>query len=233
MSSPTKQRSELKRLYESALEIVEERKLYDIQRQVKKGSADGFGDYVRQNFDTQIYEQWWLDLQETFARAGLNFLKFKKKVYQREPDKTQSIFPPGYLLFAVDELEALLTDKEYLDSYRLSAKAVQTWPVVDYSDGVVNNGVEVHNFNRSGNKDAIALLDSLWEAREIKSPTKAILKPGKSVVWSKSGVKNIGSGKATANSVNKAMRTKGIELRVKFPKNTNGVYLSVTQKSTK
>lgn len=233
MSSQHRQRTEVKRLYESALEIVDERNLYNIRRLVKKGSKEGFSDYLRQNFQPGVYEKWWIDLQESFSKVGLNFLKFKKKILMLEPDDTESIFPPGYLLFAIDELEAILSSKDYFEEYILTTKAVQSWPEIHYKSGVVDNGTEVHDFNRLGNHDAIAMLNKLWDDREIISPTKTVLKAAKPLTWNKSGAKSIESGKATANTVNKAMRGKGINLRIKFPRNTKGVYLRAQQKSTK
>jgi len=232
MSSQHKQRNETKRLYEVALEIVDERNLYGIKQQIKKHADGSFGEYLKQTYKTEVYEQWWIDLQQTFANVNLNFLRFKKKIILREMDDGYEIAPPGYLLQAIVELEKMISDKDYLDDYRLSAKATQSWPSIKYSKGLVNNGVEIHNFTKFDNKDAIQMLDRLWAGRQVISPTNAKLKEASPISWKEAGFTNIGSGKATANAINKAMREKNINLRVKFPKNTKGVFVRLQQKST-
>ena len=178
----------------------------------------------------QVYEEWWKDVQASFSKVGLNFLRLKKKILQYKPQEYHHIAPAGYLMLGVVELEAMISNSDYLDEYRLSAKATQAWPTVKYRNGVVDNGADIHDFLKS-NKDAISMLEQLWPSREILSPSKALLKPAESKTWEDLSAKSIESGKYTAHAINKAMRAKNINLRVKFPRN-KGVFISVTQKST-
>lgn len=233
MSSLTGQRTEIKRLYEAALEIVEERNLYAIKQEVAEENHDKFTGFVHQSISPQIYESWWSELKQGFSKAGLNYLRFKKKVVGCALEEKLPVTPAGYFMFGLLELEAMIADKNYLDEYALSSKATQSWPVVRYRNGVIDNGVEVHDFNKSSNTDAIKMLNALWEDREIVSPTKAILHSGQPISWSGVGAKSNDGGKYTAHAINKAMRAKDIRLRIRFPKRTSGVYLEVQQKGTK
>jgi hypothetical protein len=232
MSSQHKQRNELKRLYEAALEIVDERNLYNIKQQIKKHTDGSFGEYLKQTYKTEIYNDWWIDVQQSFSKVNLNFLRFKKKIILGEIDEGYEIAPPGYLLRAIVELERIISNKDYLDEYMLSPKTKQSWPTITYSKGLVNNSVDIHNFTKFDNKAAIQMLDRLWVGRQVISPTNSLLRKAKPISWKELGFTNIGSGKATANAINKAMREKQINLRVKFPKNSKGVYVRLQQKST-
>lgn len=230
MSSPTQQKNEVKRLYESALAIIDERNLYTIKQEIKKHTDGSFGEYLRQNIKPQVYEAWWHDVQSSFSKVGLNFLRFKKKILQYRPQENHAVAPAGYLMLGVVELEAMISSTSYFDEYRLSSKTIQSWPSVKYKNGVIDNGVDLHDFLKS-NKDAISMLDQLWNGREIISPSNTLLRTAQSKSWDDLSVKSIDSGKYTAHAINKAMRAKDINLRVKFPRN-KGVFISVTQKST-
>jgi hypothetical protein len=232
MSSQHRQRNEVKRLYEAALEIVDERNLYTIKQQIQKHVDGSFGEYLRQNFKAEVYEQWWNDLQHSFAKVGLNFLKFKKHIMLTKKKDEHEIAPPGYLMIAIVELERMISGKDYLDDYKLSAKATQSWPNVKYRKGVVDNGVDIHDFKKYDNKDAIELLDKLWVGRKVVSPTNTLLKEGKPTKWEELGTLNKDSVKSTANAINKAMRDKHINLRIKHPVKVEGVFLWLQQKST-
>lgn len=233
MSGLHHQINALKILYEAALEIVDEQNLYSTMRKIKKND-EGFEEYYSQILKSKstIYEQWWIDLQQSFAKAGLNFLRFKKKMLLREDKDGYAIAPPGYLLHAIAELELMISNKAYLSNYLLSTKAKQVWPTIKYSKGVVDNGIEIHDFKRFDNKDAIQMLDRLWTGRQVISPTSAELKASIPISWNEVGFTNVGSGKSTANAINKAMREKRINLRVKFPRNSKGVFIRLQQKST-
>jgi hypothetical protein len=232
MSSQHRQRNEVKRLYEAALEIVDERNLYTIKQQIKKHTDGSFGEYLRQTYKTEVYNQWWEELQRGFAKVGLNFLKFKKKIMLTKKQDEHEIAPPGYLLIAIVELEQMISDKNYLDDYRLSAKATQSWPIIKYRNGVVDNGVEIHDFKKFDNKDAIDLLNKLWAGRKVVTPTNTVIREATPMKWVELGTANSDSVKTTANAINKAMRAKNIHLRVKFPVRSAGVFLSLQQKST-
>jgi len=221
-----KQAKTIRQLYEQGLEIVETNNLYGVWRKIPNAKDKSFDEMSRQNIYPATYKKWWIDAEKCFSKNLLNFLRFKKKVFAVDSQSDYGVGHAGYLLMALDELEKIIDDSKYQQSYMLSAKKVQQWPEVEYENGIVRQGNKLHQFS---NIAAKSMLGTLWPKRQIVQPDSIILRVGKVTDWG-TFAKSIGSNKGTVQAINKSMREKAITLRVIYPKRINGLLLVVTQK---
>lgn len=220
--------STIKRLYEDALEIFDSRDFYTMKRKIPKHTAGSFDEMVRQNSNPAVYKDWWMRAEECFKQLGLNFLRFKRTVASVESSDEYGISYAGYLALAIDELQKMITDPNYLDSYGLSKRKPQSWPEITHKNGLIVQGDRFHKFS---NSEAILILNKLWDNRRILRPDKTVAKEGQPLAWS-ALPKSADSNKSTAQAVNKSMREKGITLLITYPKKIDGLLLVVTEKRT-
>lgn len=217
----------LKLVYEKGLNIIESRDLYSVWESIPKHDQKSFDEFARQNMSPDIYKEWWQLLQEEFSKSSLNFLKIKRKSLKVTDIRNNSIGHASRLVKALNELERMIEDKDYLNTYMIEGRDVHSWSVINFNNDTVTQGAS--NFHRFTDPDAQKMLSILWESRAILKPYDKLKNTDGATGWEKLPWK-IERAKGIAQAINKSMRQKNISLRVSHQKSLKGMLLIARQK---
>lgn len=165
---------------------------------------------------------WAQKLEETFADQRLNFGRFKhitESNSDSERDSLTKIFKRQ-----LDELDKILNIPGHIDSYRL----ILSYPEVQFENKTISQGYGKHSFR---DPLYIALINNLWEKREIKNMKGEILKNGKPISRRELFERlKIDQQRFTdiVRGIHVEMKRKSINLKIKYP---NKVLIVVKQDS--
>lgn len=118
-----------------------------------------FGEYAVQNWNFPGRQNWLNKLESSFLQLGLNFVRFENKYKNIDPTTT-SLTKSNYFKSALDELEKMLSDTNYMKLYTL---------LPEEKAFVIKNGKTISYGNRSHafqDGNTIKLLDKLWTTRK-------------------------------------------------------------------
>jgi hypothetical protein len=228
--------SELKELREDALSVIEAKDLYSIWDYVPKAddrseSNKLFSEFEKQGYEYKVYDKWKEAVEKVFKENSLNLLRFKQVTETVDPTKF-STMPASVFLRKYREIDNIVTKKVKLDDYKIDINRPTQWPKVTFEDGIVWQGLVYHQFQEKKYTELISLL---WDDRRILDPLGKIKIPGRPISREKIFEKKIaqvssnGSLGVIRNGIRKAMKAKGINLRL-INLDESNVYLEVTHK---
>lgn len=209
----------LRKILEDGYELQEKRNAYNtppIPRNddpAYKSQRESFNEAVRQNWGQNEYENWAFDLSEAFKAEKLNFRRFRHRTEaSNEPRK--NISNAAYLKKMLDELDLIVNDTKYFDTYTLVPKH----PAVIFDEGVLSQGYNEHPFRDDKYRQ---LLEMLWEGRRILDENDNVLKnerpTSKEKIYKELNIDHE-RFKDIVRGIHAEMKRKSIDLKVKFPK---------------
>lgn len=225
---------DLSDLLHEARVIIDEQGLYDIWENIPKSSDPDFGKHgnsfyeaVKQNRFPGTFLKWSDKVEDVFFEYNLDYLKFKYVAESGDPRKLSQQHAAKFLR-KVRALENIVDDPEVFKTYRVKKPKIQSWPPVEFVDGIVSQGKRQHRFN---DEDYVKLINALWKNRRIESPSKSIVfKEGKPIsrkeLNRRAKIRDHARFKDMVTGIHKLLKGKRIGLKIIYP---DQVCLVVTQ----
>jgi len=179
-----------------------------------KSFADSMGEYYRQNHNPEDFTMWAIGLEELFSTQGLNFGRFKH-IADSESDRGSDSYAKAFKR-QLNELDKIVNTPEYFDTYVM----LPAHPPIIFEEQKITQGYRFHKFNQS-NKHTIPLLSLLWDSRQIETEDGNVLLMGEPVaikkIYESLGITH-DTFDLTVRAINTATFRKGIDLKVRYPK---------------
>jgi hypothetical protein len=225
---------DLSDLLHEARVIIDEQGLYDIWENIPRSSDPDFGKHgssfyeaVKQNRFPGTFQKWSDKVEDVFFEYNLDHLKFKYVAESGDPRKLSQQHAAKFLR-KVRALENIIDEPGVFKTFKTKKPLIQSWPPVEFVDGIVTQGNRKHKFN---DEDYVKLINALWKNRRFESPSKSIVfKEGKPIsrkeLNRRAKIRDHARFKDMVTGVHKLLRDKRIGLKITYP---DQVCLVVTQ----
>ena len=210
-------------LIENAYEIIEDKKLFAIEKKLPKSTEPGFdkvtnafAKFVQYQGDGRVYSQWLETSRSVLEQHGLQAAKFVAKCNMFDP-QTESNTPAHQFIRGIRELGRLRDDESYRNNYTRTTYA----PPITYSNGLIANTKGQHRF---GKKYRPAVQELMTNRKIISSTGDTIREP--KPLTRDYMLRHFELGITDLHRLQRACAgVKMIDIKLSFPKKTNDVFL--------
>lgn len=218
-------------LLEEGYSIADRNKLYGIRKKIPKShesdfnqDENNFGHFVQYSVNGNVYENWIEQVVTSFDGLGLQGSKLRIKINDFDPS-VESNLPAQKFMRTLREIERITEDPNYLKSY----EKLNSLPTVKFYNGILSQGANSHTF-QTLYTEAISFL---WVGREIRNQNDQVTLSAKpktqSMFEQQTGIKRSQLANF-AKALRQIQSKKNIHIQLKYPRNSNNIFLVVHEK---